>query len=162
MFQIGEQVCYPMHGIGVIEHIEQQSILGEQTEYYVLRFSSGNMTAMVPVETAESVGIRVLSDESECRHVLEYFAGPDMCEDSSNWNQRYRDNMDKLRTGDILSVAEVIKSLAGREKQKGLSTGERKMFTTAKQVLFTEIRIVCGIEEDEIEAAIKKGLALDD
>ena len=148
-----------MHGIGVIEHIEQQSILGEQTEYYVLRFSNGNMTAMVPVDSAESVGIRVLADESECNRVLEYFAGPEISEDNSNWNQRYRDNMDKLRTGELLSVAEVIKSLAEREKQKGLSTGERKMFTTAKQVLFTEIRIVCGLDESAIEAKIAEGLA---
>ena len=149
MFQIGDLVCYPMHGVGVVEAIEERSILGEQTQYYMLRFVLGRMTAMVPVATAESVGLRALVDEEVCAKVVDYLKSDDVMDESDNWNQRYRDNLDKLRIGDIFSVAEVVKCLIRRDREKGLSAGERKMYLTARQVLLAELTASSGKEEDE-------------
>ena len=149
MFQIGDLVCYPMHGVGVVEAIEERSILGEQTQYYMLRFVMGRMTAMVPVATAESVGLRALVDEEVCAKVVDYLKSDDIMDESDNWNQRYRDNLDKLRIGDIFSVAEVVKCLIRRDREKGLSAGERKMYLTARQVLLAELTASSGKEEDE-------------
>lgn len=101
MFSVGDLVCYPMHGVGVIEAIEEQQVLGETARYYVLRFVVGRMTAMVPVASAEAVGLRALSDSSVCERVLGYLAEDTSTEESENWNRRYRDNLDKLRGGDI-------------------------------------------------------------
>ena len=147
MFQIGDQVCYPMHGIGYIESIEQQIILGEQQEYYVIRFTSGNVTAMVPVLNADSVGLRQLSDPDKCIQVEEYLREGDIPEESDNWNQRYHDNLQKLRTGDILIEAVVVKCLYRRNKEKGLSTGEKKMYQTARKVLIDELVQITGKDE---------------
>ena len=149
MFQIGDLVCYPMNGVGVVEAIEERSILGEQTQYYMLRFVMGRMTAMVPVATAESVGLRALVDEEVCAKVVDYLKSDDVMDESDNWNQRYRDNLDKLRIGDIFSVAEVVKCLIRRDREKGLSAGERKMYLTARQVLLAELTASSGKEEDE-------------
>lgn len=149
MFQIGDLVCYPMHGVGVVEAIEERSILGEQMQYYMLRFVMGRMTAMVPVATAESVGLRALVDEEVCAKVVDYLKSDDVMDESDNWNQRYRDNLDKLRIGDIFSVAEVVKCLIRRDREKGLSAGERKMYLTARQVLLAELTASSGKEEDE-------------
>ena len=149
MFQIGDLVCYPMHGVGVVEAIEERSILGEQTQYYMLRFVMGRMTTMVPVATAESVGLRALVDEEVCAKVVDYLKSDDVMDESDNWNQRYRDNLDKLRIGDIFSVAEVVKCLIRRDREKGLSAGERKMYLTARQVLLAELTASSGKEEDE-------------
>ena len=149
MFQIGDLVCYPLHGVGVVEAIEERSLLGEQTQYYMLRFVMGRMTAMVPVATAESVGLRALVDEEVCAKVVDYLKSDDVMDESDNWNQRYRDNLDKLRIGDIFSVAEVVKCLIRRDREKGLSAGERKMYLTARQVLLAELTASSGKEEDE-------------
>ena len=150
MFNVGDLVCYPMHGVGMIESIEEQQVLGQTAQYYVLRFVMGRMTAMVPVAGAEAVGLRALSDAAVCERVLDYLADGSCREESDNWNQRYRDNLDKLREGNIFSVADVVKCLNRREHEKGLSAGERKMLATARQVLLAEISTACGKEESEL------------
>ena len=150
MFSVGDMVCYPMHGVGVIESIEEQQVLGETARYYVLRFVLGRMTAMVPVKSAEAVGLRALSEASVCERVLSYLAEDAPLDESDNWNRRYRENLDKLRGGDIFAVADVVKCLSRRDRQKGLSAGERKMLATARQVLLAEICTVCGREESEL------------
>lgn len=157
MFQVGELVYYPMHGIGTVETIEEQSVLGEKAQYYTIRFRIGNMTAMVPVLTAESVGLRYLTDKAECDAAVEYLRNGTAPAESENWNQRYRDNMDKLKDGNIRLVAEVAKCLIEREKIKGLSTGERKMFVTARQVLSDELEVAGGISAEEIETLFDRG-----
>ncbi len=149
VFQIGELVCYPMHGVGVVESIEEQSVLGETTQYYMLRFVMGRMTAMVPVASAETVGLRPLVDAVSCDRVVSFLREENCSEESDNWNQRYRDNLDKLRAGDIFAVADVVKCLIRRDQEKGLSTGERKMFLTARQVLVAELAASSGKEESE-------------
>ncbi len=149
MFQIGDLVCYPMHGVGVVEAIEEQQVLGESKQYYMLRFVMGRMNAMVPVDSAEGVGLRPLVDKQSCDQVVKFLETEDCSEESDNWNQRYRENLDKLRLGDIFSVADVVKCLIRRDRDKGLSAGERKMYLTARQVLVAELAASSGREESE-------------
>ncbi|MEG1525060.1 MAG: CarD family transcriptional regulator [Clostridia bacterium] len=149
MFQIGDLVCYPMHGVGVVESIEEQSVLGETAQYYMLRFVMGRMTAMVPVAAADAVGLRALADADNCARVVDFLKDEEYSLESDNWNQRYRDNLDKLREGDIFGVADVVKCLIRRDKEKGLSAGERKMYLTARQVLVAELAASSGKEESE-------------
>ena len=109
----------------------------------------GKMTAMVPVATAEVVGLRKLVCPDDCRKIIEFLAEDGCADESENWNQRYRDNLNKLRVGDIYGVADVVKCLIHRDREKGLSAGERKMYLTARQVLIAELAASCGKEESE-------------
>ena len=147
MFQIGDLVCYPMHGVGVVEAIEEQTILGETARYYCMRFSIGRMTAMVPVNRAEEFGLRALADEKTCEQVVRFLKSDGCSVESDNWNQRYRDNLEKLRSGDIMVVADVVKCLMRRDRSRGLSAGERKMYLLARQVLVAEL--AAATETDE-------------
>lgn len=153
MFQIGESVCYPMHGVGVVEGIEEKNVLGENTRYYVLRFFASRLTAMVPVDAAQNVGLRRVIDAGQCEKVLQYMHD-EPCEESDNWNQRYRDNLAKLKGGDIFEVADVVKCLKKRDMQKGLSAGDRKMLITARQVLVAELSAASGRDIDELREII--------
>ena len=150
MFQVGDLVCYPMHGVGRVESIEEQTILGETSQYYLLRFIIGRMTAMVPVSAAKNVGLRPLADAQTCEHVISSLMNDEYAQESDNWNQRYRDNLDKLREGRVQNVAEVVKCLMRRDQQRGLSAGERKMFLTARQVLVAELSAATGRSETEL------------
>lgn len=153
MFQLGDQICYPMHGVGVVEAIEERTVLGKQAQYYVLRFVVGKMTALVPVESAEQVGLRAIIPTNECDGVLHYLR-QEPCRESENWNQRYRDNYAKLRGGNIYDVADVVKCLKRRDSEKGLSAGERKMLLTAWQVLCAELCTASGCGEDELSCIV--------
>lgn len=149
MFSVGDRVCYPMHGVGVVEAIEKRNMLGEDTEYYVLRFTMGHMQALVPVLSAQNVGLRALADEQTCERVVGILKEEGCVSESDNWNQRYRENLDKLRRGDIFVTAEVLKCLIHRDRVKGLSAGERKMYLTARQVLVAELAAASGKEESD-------------
>ncbi len=153
MFRVGERVCYPMHGVGIIEAIQEQEVLGETKAYYMLRFVLGKMTAMVPVHSAVNVGLRPVIHAEECERVRVYLM-QDVQPESDNWNQRYRENLEKLRLGEIYGVADVVKSLIRRERDRGLSAGERKMFLTAKQVLLAELVAASGKEEEAFLAVM--------
>lgn len=153
MFQVGDKVCYPMHGVGIVEDIQEQEVLGEKAQYYMLRFVLGKMTAMVPVTSAENVGLRPVASAEECEKVEAYLLEENVPE-SDNWNQRYRDNLEKLRQGDIYGVADVVKSLLYRDREKGLSAGERKMFLTAKQVLLAELTAASDKGEEAFKSII--------
>jgi len=149
MFRLGTYVCYPMHGVGWIEAIEEREVLGKLTRYYVLRFVSDRMTAMVPVETAQAVGLRILTDAGQTDLVVAFMrAGQEERDD--NWSKRYRDNMEKLRRGQIYDVADVVRSLSRRDAQKGLSMGERKMYLTARHILLEELSQISGRDQDEL------------
>lgn len=150
MFSVGDMVCYPMHGVGVIEGVEEHTILGETGRYYLLRFIVGHMSALVPINKANSVGLRPLAQADTCHKVIDFLKDGTCSEESSNWNQRYRDNLDKLRGGDIMSVADVVKCLLHREQTKGLSTGERKMFLSARAVLVAELSVASGTDEETL------------
>lgn len=137
-----------MYGVGTVEAIEEHTVLDETACYYMLRLASSRMTAMVPVASAERVGLRPIIEHAECASVLSFLA-EDPGEENENWNKRYRENHDKLRGGNIYDVADVLKCLHRRETAKGLSAGERKMLLTARQILFAELCEAGGAEIEE-------------
>lgn len=150
MYKIGDSVVYPMHGAGIIEDIEVKEVLGKEQSYYVVRMPIGDMKVMVPMENAVGVGMRDVIDKAEAEKVLTAFrtAETDVIQ---NWNKRFRENMVKIKSGDIFEVATVVKSLMLRDKEKGLSTGERKMLSNAKQILISEIVVATGSDHQSIE-----------
>ncbi|MFA5537466.1 MAG: CarD family transcriptional regulator [Bacillota bacterium] len=158
MFKIGDRVVYPMHGAGIIEAIEKKEILGEMREYYVMRIPNGEMRVMIPLDNVEESGLRDVIDEEKFKEVLTVLQHGDT-EMSSNWNRRYRANMEKIKTGDILEVAEVVRNLYARDKEKGLSTGEKKMLDNARQILISELMLAKGMEEQKIESWLEGALA---
>lgn len=156
MFSIGDTVCYPLHGVGKIESIEDHDVLNKTTTYYVISLMNTRMTAMLPVDSAESVGLRPIIDPSLCEKAIAYFHSAKPNIGSSNWNQRYRDNMEKLRKGDPYNVIDVILCLGTRNKMRTLSSGERKMLSNAKSILSAEISAVSGRPIGEIESELFK------
>ena len=150
MYDIGDKVVYPMHGAGTIEGIEQREIMGEKKNYYVLIIPVGDMKVMVPVDKADEVGLREVIKEKEADEVLKEFKNY-KTEHDCNWNKRYRDNMTRIKSGDIYEVARVVKNLMCREMEKGLSTGEHKMLSNAKHILISELVVAKNKEKSEIE-----------
>lgn len=150
MYNIGDSVVYPMHGAGVIEDIENKEVLGKLQSYYILRIPIGDMKVMVPIATAAEIGIRDVIAPSEAEDVLRGFRTSEI-DVIQNWNKRFRDNMVRIKSGNIFEVASVVKSLMLRDRQKGLSTGERKMLSNAKQIMISEIVVATGKSGDEIE-----------
>lgn len=153
MYDVGDKIVYPMHGAGVIEAIEEKVILGERKKYYVMKMPIGEMKVMIPINCAGSVGIRNVIDKSIADKVLRSLEG-NTAEQPSNWNKRYRENLSKIKSGNVFDVAEVVKHLTIRERQKGLSTGERKMLNSAKQILISELVLVEDMKPDEVEELI--------
>ena len=150
MFDLGDRVCYPMFGVGTIQGIERRQVLGEWEEYYTLQFLHDRMTVFVPVKKAEEAGLRHLADVADCEQVIRQLASPAALEENTNWNKRYRENLDKLRRGDIFSTADVVQSLLSRDRERGLSAGERRMYLTARRVLITELSLSSGRDEKEL------------
>ncbi len=148
MFNIGEKIVYPMHGAGVIKSIEEREILGEKRKYYIMKMPIGDMQVMIPLDQMEEIGIRKVIDFKEIKNVLDVLAS-ETTKMHKNWNRRYRANMELIKTGDIYEIAEVVRNLTLRDKEKGLSTGERKMLSNARQILISEIVLVAEISEEE-------------
>ena len=140
MFNLGDKVVYPMHGAGIIESVESKEILGEVKNYFVLKMPIGEMKLMIPVDNVDNIGLRDIIDKVAVDKVYEILKQAAVINDS-NWNKRYRDNMIKMKTGDIFEVAQVVRDLTYRDKEKGLSTGEKKMLVSAKQMLVSEIAL---------------------
>ena len=152
MFNIGDKIVYPMHGAGVIDSIEEKDILGEKQAYYILKLP-GEVKAMVPVDKAEQVGVRSIIDKTSADKVFSVLS-QDETEMEKNWNKRYRDNMDKLKSGDIYEIADVVRNLSFKQKEKGLSTGEKKMLVNAKQILVSELVLAEQSNVDEMEELV--------
>ncbi len=156
MFQVGDRVAYPMHGAGVVEFIEEKEILGQTKRYYVLRFALGGMKVMVPVENKEA-GLRPIIDPEQAKAVLSFLSMP--CEgECANWNRRYRENLEKMRTGSVYDTAEVVRALTQRDRERGLSTGERKMLSSAKQILASELILSLDLPEEKILESIEQSI----
>jgi CarD family transcriptional regulator len=153
MFSVGDRVVYPMHGAGVIEAIEEREVLGQRDNYYIMRLQVGDMKVMVPRGNALDVGLRPIIGSEEIARVYEVLGGEKTVM-SQNWNRRYRANMEKMKTGDIFIVAEVVRNLGIRDREKGLSTGERRMLENAKQILTSEMAMVESRSCEEISRAI--------
>ncbi len=158
MFKVGDKVVYPMHGAGVIEAIEEKEVLGEKKQYYVLHFPVGDMKVMIPCATCKEAGLREVIGREGVQKVFRILKenGTTM---SSNWNRRYRANLEKIKTGDIYEVAEVVRNLIQREKEKGLSSGERKMLQNARQILVSELALAIEAEEEEAKSLVDSALA---
>ena len=152
MFNVGDKIVYPMHGAGVIDAIEEKDILGEKQAYYILKMP-GEVKVMVPVDKAEQVGVRNIIDKSSADKVFSVLS-QDETEMEKNWNKRYRDNMDKLKSGDIYEIADVVRNLSFKHKEKGLSTGEKKMLENAKQILVSELVLAEQSNKDEMEELV--------
>ncbi len=155
MFKIGDKILYPMHGAGKIERIEQIEALGELKDYYVLKLAVGNLDVMVPISSSEDVGIRHIIEEDYLSEIYEVLNG----ESSTmprNWNRRYRENMELLKTGDILKTAQVVRNLLRVDRVKKLSTGEKKMLKNARQILESEIVLVAGISPEEVSDKVER------
>ena len=156
MFAIGDKVVYPMHGAGLVEGIEERQILGETRSYYIVRIKHGNMQVMVPVDGV-SAGLRGIVDCAAIDNVIGVLSSASTPMDD-NWNRRNRANMDKLKTGDICQVAEVVRNLLRMDRQKKLSTGEKKMLLNARQILASEISLVNDIDEKDADSMIESAV----
>ena len=153
MYAIGEKIVYPVHGAGIIEAVETREILGELRDYYVLRMCVGDMQVLVPVESADDVGVRPVSDLpqlQQMRGILKEGSSPW----EENWNKRYRLNMEKIKSGDICQVAEVFRNLMLRDQIKGLSAGEKKMLDNARKILVSEVVLVEGGNTEAVTAEL--------
>ena len=138
MFKIGDKVVYPMHGAGVIEAIEEKEVLGEKRKYYILRLPVGDMKVMIPINNGEGVGLREVIDSEGVKKVFCILRQQSSAM-SPNWNRRYRANLEKIKSGNVYEVAEVVRNLMKRDREKGLSSGERKMLENARQILISEL-----------------------
>jgi CarD family transcriptional regulator len=151
-------VVYPHHGAGKVLNKEAKEIFGEEREYLTIKILHNDMTVMVPTENAAIAGLRRVIDEETVKKVL-YVLQDDVSDMPKNWNRRFKHNRDKIKTGDIYELAEVVRNLALRESEKGLSTGEKQMFTRAKKILASELMYALDKDEDEAEAYLDDLLA---
>ena len=157
-YRVGDTVIYPHHGAAVIERVEQRDLRGEPTDYFVLRLTYGDLTLMVPSDACEEVGIRNVVSKKEVEQVLDVLRQKEG-KAAGNWSRRFKANYEKLRSGDIYQVAEVVRNLATREKEKGLSAGEKRMLTKAKQILLSELAVAIKKDEAKAEELVEKTLA---
>lgn len=149
MYEIGDKVVYPNHGAGTIAGIETKTILDEKKEYYIMKLPIGEMKVMIPVDKIDKIGIRDVISEAKADEVFELLDG-EKSKMSQNWNRRFRANQEKLKTGDIFEVAEVVRNLSIRDREKGLSTGEKKMLSNARQILISELVLAKDMDEESI------------
>ena len=147
MFEVGDKVVYPHHGAGTVVKREKREVLGQTREYLTIKILHNDMTVNVPVENAEQVGLRTVIDEDLVNNVVKALTGGST-EMPKNWNRRFKHNRDKMKTGDIFELAEVVKNLSLRDHEKGLSTGEKQMFVKAKKILASELMYAKDLDED--------------
>jgi CarD family transcriptional regulator len=148
LYKVGDKVVYPHHGAGTVVKREKREVLGEKREYLTIKILHNDMTVNVPAENAERVGLRKVIDEEAVKKVVKYLTsgGTEM---PKNWNRRFKHNRDKMKTGDIYELAEVVRNLALRDGEKGLSTGEKQMYVKAKKILASELMYAKNMSEDE-------------
>jgi CarD family transcriptional regulator len=158
MFQVGDKVVYPAHGVGLIEAIEEKEVSGIRQSFYVLRLLGSEMTIMVPTANAERNGLRELMRACDVPKVLEVLKKNDVviC---PNWNRRFKDNLERIKTGSPYEVAEVMRILVLLQKERSLSFGEKKMLETVRQLLVTEICHAVNAGEEEVRLLIEEAIA---
>lgn len=159
MFRVGDKVAHPMHGAGVIDDIVTETVAGAKQDYYVFRMPVGGLTLKIPTVSGETNGLRGVWDIGRIYQLIQDIAGLEVERFVGSWNQRYRENMEKLKSGDLYEVARVVKSLLHREREKGLSTGERKMLRTAKQILISEMVLSTGEDYNDLERRVHTAAA---
>ena len=157
-FEVGDNVVYPHHGAGQVVKKQDKEVLGEVRQYLTIKILHNDMTVMVPCANAGKAGLRRVIDDETVKKVLAVLAD-DVSDMPKNWNRRFKHNRDKIKTGDIYELAEVVRNLAVREQDKGLSTGEKQMYTRAKKVLASEMMYALEKTEDEAEAYLDEVLS---
>jgi CarD family transcriptional regulator len=157
VFRKGDTVVHPEHGAAVIEELCEREIFGEKRKYFKLRVSYGDLTLMVPVDSTDEVGLRQVVSKNEVKKVLSVLK-EDESKMAANWSRRFKNNIEKLRSGDIYQVAEVVRNLSIRERERGLSAGEKRMIQKARQILLSELAFATGGSEEEAEAMVDKVL----
>jgi CarD family transcriptional regulator len=156
MFDVGDLAVYPAHGVGVIEKIESQEISGCRQDFYVMRILDNDMIIMIPKNNVNNVGLREIIGEGEVRKLYTILKKKDVVVDNQTWNRRYREYMDKIKTGSVFEVAEVYRDLLMLKVEKDLSFGERKMLDTARTLLVKEISIAKNIKEEQVEKDLER------
>ncbi len=153
MFQVGDKVVHPMHGAGVIDSIVRRKVAGQMQEYYQLKLSVGNMVVMVPTDNTGEIGMRPVVSGAKAKELMSAMEGIEV-DMTQIWNRRYRETMVRLKSGDLLEVARVVKGLRPREGQRGLSNGERKMLHTATQILISELVLAQSLPYETVESSV--------
>lgn len=155
VFEVGETVVYPHHGAALIEEIKTRTIKGEEKMYLKLKVTQGDLVIEVPAENVDLVGVRDVVDEEGLKEVFAVLQAQDV-EEASNWSRRYKANVEKLASGDVLKVAEVVRDLWRRDKDRGLSAGEKRMLAKARQILSSEVALAKDIDEEAAEVELDK------
>ena len=158
MYQIGDKIVYPMHGAGIIRAIEEKEILGSINAYYILEVPVGNISLMVPVKTAAEIGVRDVVEPSVIEELFTFIATAEI-EVNENWNKRYRENMTKIKSGDLFEIGPIYQYLRKKELERGLSSGEKKMFISAHQILVSEIMLSLNISLPDAEELMQNRLS---
>jgi CarD family transcriptional regulator len=156
-FDVGDKVVYPHHGAAVVERREVKEAFGETKEYLVLRLAYGDLTLSVPVDNTEEVGLREVINDEEVEEVFAVLRRKDV-RMPTNWSRRYKNHVEKLKSGDIYQVAEVVRNLSNRDKDKGLSAGEKRMLNRARVILVSELTFALGVDEAEAEKKLDEAL----
>jgi CarD family transcriptional regulator len=156
-FDVGDKVVYPHHGAAVIESRERRDDLGSDREYLVLRLAYGELTLKVPADNAEMIGLREVINDEEVEEVFAVLRKKE-ARMPTNWSRRFKNHVEKLKSGDVYQVAEVVRNLSIREKDKGLSAGEKRMLTKARQILVSELTFAIGVNEEEAEKRLDEAL----
>jgi len=154
-YNIGDKISHPLHGAGAISEIEVRNVSGDDIEYYIMIIPHGNMRIMIPVNSCEKIGIRPILKKKEAEDIIKN-ADEIEVDISLNWNKRFRENFEMIKSGDLRQVLFVLKSLAVRDGEKGLSTGERKLYSSAKQIFISEMMLSLDKNYEEIEAILQK------
>ena len=157
MFQVGDKIVHPMHGAGVIDSIVTKKVNGVVREYYIMKLPMGGMLVMIPTQNSEEIGVRPIIGPDEADRVIAAIHDIEV-DMTANWNKRYRENMLRLKSGDLTEVARVVKGLVQRDGSRGLSNGERKMLHSAKQILISELVLSQSCSYEEMEDRINKAL----
>jgi CarD family transcriptional regulator len=157
-FDVGDKVVYPHHGAAIIEKRERKNMFGERTDYLVLRLAYGDLTLMVPADNAEEIGLRDVINDEEVEEVFAVLRKKE-ARMPTNWSRRFKNHVEKLKSGDIYQVAEVVRNLSIRENDKGLSAGEKRMLAKARQILVSELTFALNVDEEAAEERLDETLA---
>ncbi len=155
MFKVGDLAVYPAQGVGVIEAIEKKDIMGSNQTFYIMKIMGNGMKIMIPTSSAKSVGLREVIKEKEISKVYDILKNKDITIDKQTWNKRYREYLEKIKTGSVYEIAKVLRDLLILKNDKNLSFGERKMMDTAKSLLIKEISVATKSDETKIEQDLK-------
>lgn len=157
MFSVGDKIVYPMHGAGTIQGIDEMKILGEKKQYYIFKLPCNDMNIMMPVDSGDLVGVRNIVDKKAIEDVVSLLRS-ESTEMQKNWSRRHRENTEKLKTGDIMQVAEVVRNLMRMDRSRSLSAAERKLLFTARQILTSEMILVADMTLEEAEKIIEESV----